>query len=305
MSLRAHTRIAGVNAAGNTSHGVRVSTRLAKNAQVAMQDGRFVLRGRYGGDAAKVNLSKTGVTVSTRTPSGTLNWIKPGRSSFKLAGVQIRGKKAVWFLLAHLLITVVIAVVKLTLQVVLAAFALLASGITAAVQWLWLRRAAGQQRALLAALDPGQAEALARQWLAKQSIDLEVKSGPELLGALGYCLVSSGRGERRLESSHHEANMTNGTRSPVSMKDIAAAEQVFGAGLPDGSASEFPLLVLGLMLRLAGTLDPQLDGDMREEALLALDDACLAGGPKTMLQEAMIDALAECWRIRLVFEGEG
>jgi len=94
VSLRAQTKVAGVNVTGNTSHGARISTRLAKNTQVAFQNGRFVLRGRYGSDAAKLNLSKSGVTVSTKTPVGTLNWIKPKRSSFTMAGIQLRGEKA-------------------------------------------------------------------------------------------------------------------------------------------------------------------------------------------------------------------
>ncbi|WP_435106586.1 hypothetical protein [Arhodomonas sp. AD133] len=96
VSLRAHTRISSVNVTGNTSHGLRVSTRLARNTQVAMQNGRFILRGRYGSDAAKVNLSKSGVSVSSKTPVGAFNWIKPGRSSFKLAGIQLRGHKAAY-----------------------------------------------------------------------------------------------------------------------------------------------------------------------------------------------------------------
>lgn len=94
LSLRAQTRAAGVNPTGNTRHGACVSTRLAKNTQIAFLNGRFILRGRYGSDAAKFNLSKSGVTVSTKTPIGSFTWIRPGRSSSKIAGIQLRGHKA-------------------------------------------------------------------------------------------------------------------------------------------------------------------------------------------------------------------
>jgi hypothetical protein len=90
----AKTRVARVNLTGNTRHGLRVSTRLAKNTQVAFQNSRFLLRGRYGSDAAKLNLSQSGVTVSSKTPIGTLNWVRPARSSAKIAGLQFRGQKA-------------------------------------------------------------------------------------------------------------------------------------------------------------------------------------------------------------------
>ena len=47
LSLCAQTRIAGVNLTGNTWHGLRVSTRLDKNAQVAFPSSRFVLGGGH------------------------------------------------------------------------------------------------------------------------------------------------------------------------------------------------------------------------------------------------------------------
>ncbi len=52
------------------------------------------LRGRYGSRPTRLNVSKTGVSISTRNRLGALNWIKPGHSSAKLLGVQLRGRKA-------------------------------------------------------------------------------------------------------------------------------------------------------------------------------------------------------------------
>ena len=96
MALRAQAKAAGVNVTANTSTGFRVSGTPMKNTQVALQNGRFVLRGRYGSGPTKLNVSKTGATVSTRNELGSFNWIKPNRSSAKVAGIQVRGKNAAY-----------------------------------------------------------------------------------------------------------------------------------------------------------------------------------------------------------------
>lgn len=94
VALRTQAKAAGLTITANSQHGLRVSSRVAKNTQVALQNGRPVLRGRYGSGATRLNLSKSGVSVSTRNPLGTFNWSKPNRSSVKIAGVQLRGKKS-------------------------------------------------------------------------------------------------------------------------------------------------------------------------------------------------------------------
>ena len=101
VALRAQTRAAGINLTANTARGTRVSTRLAKGTQGAFQNGRFILRGRYGDGPNKVNLSKSGVSVSSKTEIGTVNWFKPRYSSAKIGGIQVRGKNAVYL---HLIV---------------------------------------------------------------------------------------------------------------------------------------------------------------------------------------------------------
>ncbi len=96
LSLRAQAKAAGLSLTANSRHGFRVSHTVGKNTQVALQNGRFVLRGRYGKGPTKLNLSKSGVTVSTRNALGTFNWIKPKRSSATLLGVQVRGQNALY-----------------------------------------------------------------------------------------------------------------------------------------------------------------------------------------------------------------
>ena len=95
VSLRARTRAAGLNLTANTSHGFRVSRTVSRNTLVAFQNGRFILRGRYGSGPTKMNLSKSGISVSTRNELGTVNWLKPRYSSARVFGMQFRGRTAV------------------------------------------------------------------------------------------------------------------------------------------------------------------------------------------------------------------
>ena len=104
VALRAQTKAAGINLTANSKHGLRASTRLAKGTQVAFQNGRIVLRGRYGSGPTKLNLSKSGVSVSTKTNVGAINWFKPRYSSAKIGGIQVRGKNALYL---HAIIAVI------------------------------------------------------------------------------------------------------------------------------------------------------------------------------------------------------
>ena len=101
VALRAQTKMAGINLTANTARGLRISTRIAKGTQAGFQNGRFVLRGRYGNGPTKLNLTKSGVSVSSKTDIGTINWFKPRYSSAKIGGIQVRGKNAVYL---HLII---------------------------------------------------------------------------------------------------------------------------------------------------------------------------------------------------------
>lgn len=101
VALRAQTKMAGINLTANTVRGLRVSTRIAKGTQAGFQNGRFVLRGRYGSGPTKLNLSKSGVSISSKTEIGTINWFKPRYSSAKIGGIQVRGKNAVYL---HLIV---------------------------------------------------------------------------------------------------------------------------------------------------------------------------------------------------------
>jgi len=98
--LRQSSKAGGFTFTGSTSQGFRATANVGKGTQVSSQNGRVILRGRYGvGKSSNVNLSRSGLSLSTRMPSGTVNWMSPGRSSATVAGVTIRGSKAIPFAL--------------------------------------------------------------------------------------------------------------------------------------------------------------------------------------------------------------
>jgi hypothetical protein len=127
VAVREQIRVAGLNLTANSKHGMRATTRIAKGTNAGFQNGNFRLRGRYGKGPTKLNLSKSGISASSKTAIGTFNWMKPNRSSVKIGGVQIRGKNAA------------------AIQMLYAVFALAAFAVKAAVvivvflaQMLWV-----------------------------------------------------------------------------------------------------------------------------------------------------------------------
>lgn len=304
VSLRAQTRVAGVNATVNTRHGLRLSTRLASNTQVALQNGRFVLRGRYGSDAARLNLSKSGVTVSTRTPSGTLNWLRPARSSFKFGGVQVRGQKAVWLQLIHMLISLVLNLLLLIIGGLAGLFTLLLSGISALAQKLGTRRAIAARQSLLDQWERDQQEAMAaiQRFLTQSGLDLSQEAPRDLLATLAHCLLDLGRGESRVEPMPQ--GLADDAAAIALHEDMVAAGGVIGSALPSAADAGYPAAALALTEAVAEALTRHFDASERVEALLALDDACLASTSKSLLQEAMIDQLVAVWQLHFVLEAE-
>lgn len=107
VAARAEKRIGPVNATVNTTHGLRLSTRLARGLHVGLQNGRTRLVGRWDAGPFAFNLSKSGVSTSMKTSTGRLNLLKPQYSSFKLGGVQVRGRKAAQLQLITLLFQLV------------------------------------------------------------------------------------------------------------------------------------------------------------------------------------------------------
>ena len=104
VSVRGEQKLGPVNLTANSSKGLRASTRIANGTRVALQNGRFQLIGRWRAGPLGFNLSKTGISASVKNKAGTFNFLKPQYSSFKFAGVQLRGKKAAQFQIIYMLI---------------------------------------------------------------------------------------------------------------------------------------------------------------------------------------------------------
>lgn len=108
----------GVNVTLNTSQGVRLSKRIAKGARVALQNGKFRLIGRWRSGPLAFNLSKSGVSASIKNEAGTINLFKPQYSSYKVAGIQFRGKKAMHAHIAYMAIKAAFALAVLAIVLV-------------------------------------------------------------------------------------------------------------------------------------------------------------------------------------------
>jgi hypothetical protein len=124
VAVRAEEKVGPLNLTANSSKGLRASTRVANGTRVVLQNGRFQLIGRWRAGPLGFNLSKTGVSASVKNRAGTFNFLKPQYSSFKFAGVQLRGKKAAQLQVIYMLF--------------IAAVVLLAFMARAAIYLLWL-----------------------------------------------------------------------------------------------------------------------------------------------------------------------
>ncbi|WP_018948472.1 hypothetical protein [Thioalkalivibrio sp. ALMg11] len=298
LSLRAQTRAAGVNLTGNTRHGVRVSTRLAKNTQVAFQNGRFILRGRYGSDAAKFNLSKSGVTVSTKTPIGSFNWIRPGRSSAKIAGVQLRGHNAAAIQGLYGLFAAASWFVGALLRMVTGLLGgLHRLGTVAAARRRLAEEEAARPDVALADVKP-----LGQRVLDEHAVSIADWPSRDQLAALAFALLVLGRGSTRPPRPASDNSIASAAEAAL-LEDIAEAGRQWDTWLgplpPDDIEPVF-----GVLVSIAEAYARDNDPNRVTETLLALDDACLLDGPKTLLQETMIDLTAEAMGVELVFEGE-
>lgn len=79
----------------SSRYGLRASKTL-RGLTLGFQGKRLVFRGRWSAfnGLFNLNLSKSGLTFSSKSRHGTYNFSRPNSSSFKFAGIQIRGKKA-------------------------------------------------------------------------------------------------------------------------------------------------------------------------------------------------------------------
>ena len=103
----------GVGVTLNTKHGIRLHKRLFKGARMGFQNGNFQFIGSYNNGPFNFNVSKSGFSTSIKNKRGTYNLFKPNYSSFKLGGVQIRGKNAATFQLMYMIFILCVNSIKI------------------------------------------------------------------------------------------------------------------------------------------------------------------------------------------------
>lgn len=130
VRLRA-SRTGGANAAYhpvrgitfNTKYGVRAS-KTFKGLTLGFQGKNAVFRGRWSSKNGllNTNLSRSGLSFSTKSKYGTYNWTKPNYSSFKFAGIQLRGKNAAGLAFIFAILTLIPALIKFAFNLLVFAF---------------------------------------------------------------------------------------------------------------------------------------------------------------------------------------
>jgi hypothetical protein len=287
LSLRAQGKAAGLNFTMNSNHGMRVSTRIAKGTNVGLQNGRFVLRGRYGKGPTKLNLSKSGLSVSSKTSLGTINWFKPRYSSVKIAGIQLRGKNAVYIqvflLIGQLFIKVVGLLGQLVTGCVQGSYRL-GVGAYQRIQQLGVSHKQGKVR---------QAEDAWENLWRHQTLE-------NILCALLYILLALSRGRSDFSQGLIQNALigyTGSTRFTDMMHKVDKQTKQEVIVLVHQSLVESALSPVLLLESFFGTLVEIVRRQLNEQELLdlflELDQAILGFGERTQLQEKLLCVFAD------------
>ena len=294
VSLRHAVRAGRVGLAVNSRHGLRLSSALGRGTQVATQNGRFILRGRYGKGPLKFNLSKSGGSASLASQVGRLNLTHPARSSAKLFGVQVRGRKAASINAVVLGATALVALVRMAtvLGIIVAkGLAWLLATLLAATQQLiagW--QAARDQRAF-------QKQHAAIRQCASALNPACLPDDASRLRLLGHALLRLGAADGdRLQAgletigatlrSKRQAALLQALAEPIRLADETTDQ------MDHPRLQAWCLLAAELLFEAAGE-------DSVLEQFLALDDLCLASGDKTEAQEQLLGLIAEAGGLRL------
>ena len=274
VALRQEVRAGRIGLTANTLHGLRLSTALGPGTQVAMQGGRFVLRGRYGSGPVKFNLSKTGVSASLASGVGQLNLTHPARSSAKLFGVQVRGQKAAWMNIGAMIATALVLVLKLLILAVLSLLrvaARLGGALAVGLQRVQARRRLRKQERAFEALMGRVRERAAP--IGPRDMRTSPAGGAAKQARLAELLARNGGAENSAEGTAAPAYPTS---DDDALDDLAEAWQLAGS-------------------LFAGKADAEI-----VETVLALDEGCVAAGGRTVAQEEMLGVIAEAGGVRVV-----
>lgn len=297
-SLRAQTKAVGVNLTANSQHGVRVSRTIGRNTQLALQNGRLVFRGRYGSGASKLNVSRSGATVSTRNALGSFNWVKPNRSAAKLFGVQVRGKKAASLQIGFMLVQGVIALLELAFMLLLLLMRLLHT----VALWVidLLREVPFLVRQARRRLVVWRQRRRLRSRAAETGFP--APGDEAALFATAACVLLAWSRGGDLESWLHRA----ADSLPEAMAGFSLSARALAQTAEPLHEWQQTLhwrvdhIALVAMDELGQIAKQTLPPERLPELLLALDDLALRYGDKTILQEDVLAVFANAAGLRLV-----
>jgi hypothetical protein len=287
VALRAQGKAAGVNFTVNSSNGTRVSTRVAKGTNVGFQNGRFVLRGRYGKGPTKLNLSKSGVSVSTKTSVGTVNWFKPKSSSAKIGGVQFRGDNAIYIHAVIYLFQFFYYLFTISFKIGFWLLKTLFEALTLMVTKIKEHSLNRRQKAV---------EVLEANW---REI-LQNQTTEDLLCALFYSLIIIAKGKSEVSSGfinqaledYDDKEILEPILTKVSDDNIETAIQ-FTLDSLDGHSIDQVLLLKAFFGSLSEALCQIVKPEILIAIFLALDFSILIDGKRNRLQEQLLSVFAD------------
>ena len=282
VAFREQIKVAGLNLSANSKHGVRASTRIAKGTNAGFQNGNFRLRGRYGKGPTKLNLSKSGISASTKTAIGTFNWMKPNRSSVKIGGVQIRGKNAATiqmvyavFALAVFAVQAVVVLVVFLAQVLWILLQVLYATLCWLLPILW----DGCERLGQGVTDAVHSHKRSKLMPTTETLSNDPERGlngltpPELESALATIITAGGRG------------------NPLD----PSLNQILETIDAETAADRVRILLLAVaQLHRENVAETEL-----VPLYLTIDDQCVEEGGRTKLQELLLEDYAAINRLKL------
>lgn len=213
----------------------------------------------------------------------------------------MRGHKAAWLQALYGVFSLVFALVMLVFQVVAVVFQL----VMRAVGYFVARRQLAAQERDRPRFSVAEVAGAGERVLAAQGVDPDAEPARDLVAGLACTVVCLGSGDTRGDPVGAGMASPDEAAGDAFRVDVRAVGERLGAWLPDPGDAEWPLATTGVMYSLAAALSRRVDRETRAETLLALDDACLANGPKTLLQEEMIDCLVTALDADVVLAGEG
>jgi len=285
VAVREQIRIAGVNITANSKHGARVSTRITKGTNAGFQNGSFRLRGRYGKGPTKLNLSKSGISASTKTAIGTFNWMKPNRSSVKIGGVQIRGKNAAAiqmvyaiFALAAFVVQAAVVLIVFLAQMLWILLQLLFTFLCWLLPILWdgCGRLGQSMSAAVQAGKRSKLMPLVEALASDPAHDLNKRTLPELEAALIDIVTAGGRGKPLAPPFDEILESIDAKTAADRVRTLLLAI----ATVHRGKAAESALVPL----------------------YLRVDDQCVKDGGRTRLQELLLEDYSSLNRLKLKAE---